>query len=360
MRLSIITFTGNGMHLSERIAAQAADGMPEMEVSLFTRWSGETSENVQYTKKRPEVWAGEQMREKHALLFIGACGIAVRAVAPNLADKLHDSPVLVMDEMGHFVIPILSGHVGGANALAEYLAKLTGAVPVITTATDLNQMFAADLFAKRNGLEILNKEGIAKVSSRVLAKKTITITIENGQEPEREVLPVGLRSIPYPPEEPVDIAVTSEPEKLKVPALLTLKPREYIVGMGCRKEKEEGKLEAFLKKYLREAGIRPEEVFLLTSIDKKKEEPGLLFLSRRYRIPFQTYSAEQLQTVGAEVRGSDFVEKTVGVDNVCERAALFGCGAKGTLVLRKQAEDGMTIAIARREWSVSFDETGKG
>lgn len=106
------------------------------------------------------------MAARHALIFIGACGIAVRAIAPWIMDKLHDSPVLVADEMGKYVIPLLSGHVGGANELAVRLAGALGAIPVITTATDLHDSFAVDIFAKRNDLRICNREGIAKVSAK--------------------------------------------------------------------------------------------------------------------------------------------------------------------------------------------------
>ena len=104
-------------------------------------------------------WTEKQMGKNHGLLFIGACGIAVRAIAPQLVDKLQDSPVLVMDEQGRFVIPLLCGHVGGANELARLLSQVSGACPVITTATDIWKKFAVDLIAKKNHLYIENKEG---------------------------------------------------------------------------------------------------------------------------------------------------------------------------------------------------------
>lgn len=363
MRISIISFTEKGMVLSERIAEQITgqnvkQSMKQTikpQVRLFTRWSGSASPI--YAEQSLEAWTRAQMAEKNALLFIGACGIAVRAIAPSLTDKLHDSPVLVMDELGTYVIPILSGHMGGANALAGELAELTGAVPVITTATDLNHAFAADLFAKRNGLSILNKEGIAKVSAKVLAGETVAMTVEAGHISGPDEVPRGLRLVPYPPNKPVDIAVTSKPEELEVTAALWLKPREYVLGMGCRKKKEAEKIEAFALKHLREAGISTEQLLMLTSIDKKEKEPGFLALSRRHNIPFVTYTAEQLQEAEGTFRTSDFVKMQVGVDNVCERSALLACGPGGKLMMEKRAEDGMTLAIARRKWSVKFDET---
>lgn len=95
----------------------------------------------------------------------------MRAIASSVNNKLKDSPVIVIDELGKFVIPILSGHMGGANELAVLLAELMNATPVITTATDINNKFAVDVFAKKCRLAIVNKDGIAKVSSKVLAGK---------------------------------------------------------------------------------------------------------------------------------------------------------------------------------------------
>lgn len=294
------------------------------------------------------------MKEKNALLFIGACGIAVRAIAGGITDKLNDSPVLVMDEQGNYVIPILSGHVGSANELAVQIGELTGAIPVITTATDLNRRFAVDLFAKHNGLQIVNKDGIAKVSSKVLAGKEITISIESGHVKDSAKLPEGVRLVSYPPEQSVDVVITTG--KSKFDAFLYLSPKEYVIGMGCKKGKEAEKISGLIEKRIREAGIEKSEIFALASIDRKKEEEGFLSWSRREKIPFFTFSAKQLKETEGEFHASAFVREQVGVDNVCERAALVACGKNGRLICGKHAEDGMTIAIAKRDWRVSFDE----
>lgn len=384
MKLAIISFTENGIKLSKTVAKR----LSRRKVTLYTKCSRYTAEDlkVQRVKESLQVWTAQRMAEGDALLFIGACGVAVRAIAPNLTDKLHDVPVLVMDEEGQYVIPILSGHVGGANELARELADLMDARPVITTATDVQKKFAVDLFAKRNHLEIMNKDGIAKVSAKALAGEQLTIAIraqniecyhpkfcevceEDFTEAENPLLRESsmhkqdqevcgveppLRLVPYVKNQQIDIVVSEMPDNKN--ALIWLRPKRYVVGMGCRKNKASEELLAFYQETLEQAMVEPGEVYALASIDKKKDEPGLLAISERMRIPFFTYTAEELNRVGACVHSSEFVKAQVGVDNVCERAAFAGCGVSGWLIYEKHAFDGMTIAIAERNWSVILDE----
>ncbi len=384
MKLAIISFTENGIKLSQTVAKRLSG----RKVTLYTKCSRYTAEDlkVQWVKESLQVWTAQRMAEGDALLFIGACGIAVRAIAPNLTDKLHDVPVLVMDEEGQYVIPILSGHVGGANELARELADLIDARPVITTATDVQKKFAVDLFAKRNHLEIMNKDGIAKVSAKALAGRQLTIAVraqniecyhpkfcevceEDFTEAENQLLREAnmhkhdwevcgveppLRLVPYVKNQQIDIVVSETPDNKN--ALIWLRPKRYVVGMGCRKNKDTEELLAFYQETLEQAMVEPGEVYALASIDKKKDEPGLLAISERMRIPFFTYTAEELNRVGVCVHSSEFVKAQVGVDNVCERAAFAGCGVSGWLIYEKHAFDGMTIAIAERNWSVILDE----
>lgn len=98
----------------------------------------------------------EAFAQQFPVLFIGALGIAVRAIAPLIRHKTVDSPVLVLDEAGQFVIPVLSGHLGGANELAQQIAESLHSAAVVTTATDVNGLFAVDVFARKNGLRVCN------------------------------------------------------------------------------------------------------------------------------------------------------------------------------------------------------------
>ncbi len=357
--IGVISFTERGMRLSmrllenwEKIQKNAGNIMRLYTMHASTSDGGKL-ENIRQAGGSVTSWAAERMRDGDAMLFIGACGIAVRAVAPGLKDKYRDPPVLVMDEMGYHVIPILSGHMGGANDLAVAIAGAAGAIPVITTATDLEGKFAADLFAKKNGLAILEREGVAMVSAKALSGTEIAISVETGHIVESAALPENVRLIPYPPDGPVDILVSAESG---YPALLHLIPREYAVGCGVRRGKGAGELDVFLRKALESAGLEPWQVFALASIDKKRCEPCLLSWSAKNRIPFLTYTAEELRGAEGAFHASDFVSNAAGVDNVCERAAALACGPGYELVYEKHAQDGMTAAIARRNWSVSFDE----
>lgn len=380
--LSIISFTEKGAHLSLKLLDMLNEAGEN--AWLYTKCSkyrdGSINKRLRYVYSNTDEWAKVQMSAKNGLLFIGACGIAVRAIAPWVANKLYDSPVLVMDELGTYVIPILSGHVGGANEIAAKIGEMTGAIPVITTATDLNRCFAVDIFAKKNYLYIENKDGIARVSSKILRGEKISMAIEPLghaiSEPETleteenktekvETVKAGKQAeqdnrftnqieiVDFPPKQPIDVIITSQKQDYN--ASLILRPKEYVLGMGCKRDKEPEKIAGYIDQTLTALGISKNQVYAICSIDKKRDEAGFLQWSSLERIPFITYSAEELEDVEGDFEVSQFVKSQVGVDNVCERAALKGCGEGGELVYRKHASDGMTIAVAKRDWRVSFD-----
>ena len=330
-------------------------------------------------------WTGECFQRHLPILFVGASGIAVRAIAPYVKDKLSDGAVLVMDEKGEFVIPLLSGHMGGANELAERIANRIGATPVITTATDVEGLFSVDVFAKKNGLRIVNREGIRRVSAKLLSGETVTITweeeIEAAEPRESEgasenaskgSLPSGLRYVPYD-ESYADVRIVTEAgyqalcENAKNAACgsdqtkgdaqaILLVAKDYALGIGCKKGKTFEELQTFLEKVFQSEALPMdwERICGIASIDLKAREEGLWGLAQFYHLPFQTYSAEQLQAVEGDFTKSEFVRDVTGVDNVCERAALCMAGSVGELVTKKTAENGMTAAIAKRKIRLEF------
>lgn len=309
-------------------------------------------------------WTGAGFREAEALLYVGACQIAVRSIAPYIKSKLEDPAVVVMDETGACVIPILSGHLGGANDLAERIAEKTGAYPVITTATDRRHAFAPDSWARENGFGVVNPEAVKTVSAAVLEGEEIVLTVRR------------------------------RAEKTESERNLRLVPRRNVIGAGCRRGTDPGQLENCFYRFCERHSIEPASVLCLASLDRKREEAALRLLAGKLRVPFLTYSAQELMGVEGSFTSSAFVREMTGTDNVCERAAVKAaleadrqktvhsghqteageavgsghqaeaenaapdCETETCLTVRKEAFEGITFAAARVRTVKSWAWTG--
>lgn len=298
-------------------------------------------------------WAGEQFRSgKDGVIFIGACGIAVRSIAPYIVGKKTDPAVLVIDECGNFVISLLSGHLGGANELAVRCARYLGATPVVTTATDLHSRFAVDVFAKKNGCAIFHMKAAKEASAALLAGEKIGFYSEfpwEGALPEGLVVCGREKVLPE-----TGIAVTIHRNCLPFINTVHVVPPSVVLGMGCRRGKEAAPVREAAEECLREEKIYKEALCGIASIDLKKEEPGLLALAEAWNLPFWTYTEEELKAVKGEFTPSKFVEKITGVDNVCERSAVLASG-QGTLIRKKTGRDGVTTALAAGNRRMYFE-----
>ena len=290
-------------------------------------------------------WAKKGFEEADALIFCCASGIAVRGIAPHVRSKTTDPAVIVTDELGHFVIPLLSGHIGGANELASYIAEKLGSVPVITTATDIHGLFAVDVFATKNHLKIKSMKLAKDVSAELLSGEPIGFRSDIPVEGD---LPKGLTE----GEASIGICISRE-EKEPFERTLRLVPQSYAAGLGCRRDKDPAELEEFFLRMLSENGITSDEIRCIASIDLKKNEEALRRLSEKYKVPFLCFTAEELMKAEGSFSSSSFVADTTGVDCVCERAAVTA-GAK-ELVVRKKAENGMTFALGKYEEVIHFE-----
>ena len=286
---------------------------------------------------------GAIFRDADAMVFVGSCGIAVRKIAPYVRDKQTDPAVVVIDELGKFVIPILSGHIGGANALAGMLAGALSATPVITTATDINQRFSVDAWAAGNGYEISDM-GMAKA---------VSAAILEGDVPLRSDFPIvtGLPGGVIPGDSgEVGICITCKKDE-PFGRTLRLIPPILHLGIGCRKGMDAASIREAVDGVLDSHNIDRRAVKSVASIDLKAEEPGLLQFCAERKLPVSFYTAEELKAVPGDFTPSDFVRSVTGVDNVCERAALIGAEK---LIVRKTPRNGVTVAVAAEHWEVHF------
>lgn len=338
--IAFLAFTDRGEALAEKLAGVLG---------------GETARARRETDLGS--WTEAAFREKRALVYVGAVGIAVRTVAPFLKHKAEDPAVLAVDETGRYVIPLLSGHLGGANALARELAAVTGGEAVITTATDLHGVFAVDLWAKKQNMTVRQPERIKTVSAKLLAGQVIRLDCRwkiRGTVPEnvRRLQDDSIRERASSDMERTDIDVLVD-FRDAVCTGLQLVPRILYLGIGCRRGTGEEALETGLEHFCRERNILPEAIRSAASIDLKRGEEGLLRFCRRHGWPVRFYTAEELSRAEGSFSGSEFVRSVAGVDNVCERAAVLRSGGK--LTETKYAQNGITFALAEEiacfDWS---------
>ena len=326
MKAAVIAFTRRGAELGEAVARHL-----DATLHVPPRLAPETGAAACGSL---EAWTAEAWQSRDALIFIGACGIAVRAIAPHVQDKFTDPAVVVMDEGGRFVIPLLSGHVGGANALAAALAEVTGGQAVISTATDVTGRFAVDVWAREQGLAITDRQLAKAVSAAILENEAVGFASDFDH-----ACPPGLR----PGRAELGVWVTCRSGGGPFPRTLRLVPRRLVLGIGCRRGIAKEAVAAAVDAALEMAGLDPLAAAVVATISLKAEEPGLLEFCREQGFPLQVYSAEELAAVPGAFTASSFVRSVTGVDNVCERAA---AARGGTLLLDKQALEDVTVAIA--------------
>ena len=284
-----------------------------------------------------------------AIIFVGATGIAVRAIAPFIHGKAVDPAVLVIDEAGRYVISLLSGHLGGANALARTAASLIEAEPIITTATDAESAFAVDTFAKENGFLLTDLRKAKEVSAKVLRGEKLRIYSDIPMErlvqrPARHEAEL----VPAQEIDRADIVISYRTKLLNQATGLRLIAKRVHVGLGARKGVTQAEVAAAVATCLEDAGIDPRAVVALASIDLKKQEAGILAYSYESGVPFVTYTAEELRTVEGDFAGSSFVQSVTGVANVCERAAAYAAGRSGhaEVLVHKSIHGNVTTAVA--------------
>ena len=344
VQVHILYFTQAGAALADKLTRELA---PEASV---TYKSG---------KGCCKEWTAEHFRKGNVLVYIGACGIAVRAIAPHIGSKDTDPAVIVIDEKGENVIPILAGHLGGANEWAQKIARLTEGQPVLTTATDVNGIFAVDLFAKDNQLLISDLKKAGRFTASLLEEREASVIIPSKYADViryEDGIPAELKVYDLSDEQLESLQgtnaalITPEAESSdKANTPLRLIPRCVILGVGCRKGKSYEELRDYVEEALQELGLCREAVCAIASIDVKKEELGLISLAADFGVPLLTFSAEELEKAELEnwtFAESDRVREHVGTGNVCERAAV-SAGA-GKILRGKTAKDGMTICVGMK------------
>jgi cobalt-precorrin 5A hydrolase/precorrin-3B C17-methyltransferase len=282
-----------------------------------------------------------EWKKASGLIFIMASGIVVRTIAPLLRDKRRDPAVVVIDEKGQYIVSLVGGHMGGANELVREIARMTGGDPVITTASDVNNLPAIDLWADREGLLIENRKALARLGVKLVDTGHLDIFSDIS-------LPLPLTFRRTDKAEQADILIANRliDEDRSRANLLILRPRNLIAGIGCNSGTGADEIEEAIRHTLDEAHLSFLSLSGIATIDIKAEEPGLAAFGRKHDLPIRVYSPERLNLVTG-VTPSPAARKATGAQAVAEPAAILGSD-QGMLLVEKQRIGNVTVAIAQK------------
>lgn len=343
MKIDIYTFSGNGARLCDKLI----ENLKNHEVNAFVPERYVSSARLVKLREENLYKSTEKsFKDADSIIFVGSAGIAVRAIAPFVKSKKNDPAVICMDEKGINVVSLLSGHIGGANKLALIIAEIVEGNPIITTATDVNGKFAVDEWANSSNLHIMSLKRARNIAADILDNKKI------GFEADFKVkgkFPLEIDT----EEKEIGICVSLDSNKTPFKNTLNLIPKIISVGVGCRKGTDFNDIYNAIKEVLMKHDISHFAINSINSIDLKKEEEGIKKAAETFKVPFHTYSRDELSKIPGQFSDSNFVKKVAGVDTVCERAAIMGSTSK-ILIIEKTVVNSVTVAAAADCYELEF------
>jgi len=282
-------------------------------------------------------------KQVDGIICIMAAGIVVRSLVPLCRDKRFDPCVVVLDEKGQFIISLLSGHLGGGNALAQRIAGITGGTAVITTSSDVTGHTALDLWIAKNNLTTANPEKLTWASARLINEGLLACYCDDHLTglPWDFVLVEKIKD--------ADVCISSlDPGKYDG---LWLIPGNLFVGFGCNRGTTIAEFEQAMDEICRAHHIDSQAVKGLASIDVKNDEEGLLDFADKKQLPIRFFSKDELNSV-VGIRTSKAALKATGARGVAEPAAILAAGSDsdhGTLYVRKMKWKNVTAAVAAKK-----------
>jgi cobalt-precorrin 5A hydrolase len=341
--------------------------------------------------------------EYRRLVLFMPVGAAVRLLAPFLQDKGHDPAVVCVDDAGQFVVSLISGHVGGADRLAQEVAHVLGATPVITSASHVMGTLAVDLLGQQFGWRLdADPLAVTRASAAVVNGEPVGVYQEAGEPfdstqgrpgwwPQDQPLPANIqlypsletlagsscvaaliitdRLVPSMDENRGEYETRPYQAALEGKIVVVYRPRSLVVGLGCRRGVPAPELEELLIGTFRQHNLALASLRCIATAELKRDEAGIQQLAERYGVPVHCYTALELnrqfqpQPVPASASGpgelraepagkelgptrSAVAYRLLGLWGVSEPAALLSAGSRELLVPRQKTARA-TVAVAR-------------
>ncbi len=348
-KISVLAITKNGINIGQKLK----ELFPEWEIFVPEKFANKNPSISWYSEPTSEKIA-ELFKNSEGLICLFSLGAVIRLIAPHLKDKKTDPAVIVIDDKTNFVISVLSGHIGGANGLAEEIAKRLQAQAVITTAADVNKTIAVDLVGRDFGWKIDGDSAVTRISAHMVNGEPIGVLQE-----------VGNRKW-YKKELPKNVTLYSSMEKLeeaKSKANLIIsdkiieggistesviyRPPSLVIGIGLHQDTPKETILEGINSCLKKFKLSPKSIARLVSIKRPRDVQGLIDAGKEIGVPVQYVKREELAEITAP-NPSETVKAFEGTASVSEAAAILV--SNGKLIVEKQKfPPNLTVAIARIE-----------
>ena len=345
-KTAILAITKNGVKIGENLKKI----FPDWSIFAPSKLSNQNNEIVWYSEPTTNKII-ELFKNNNALICLFSLGAVIRLIAPHLEDKKTDPAVIVIDDKMNFVISVLSGHIGGANELTEEIAEELGALPVITTAADVNKTIAVDLVGREFSWKIDDDSTVTKISAHMVNEEPIGVLQDAGERNWYKKLPKNVSM--YESIEELkrskskayliisDKIIDDEISKESV----IYRPPSLVIGIGLHWDTTKETIREGIMKSLEKFKLSSKSIAKLVSIKKPQDVQGLIDLGKEMGIPVEYIDREDLADITAP-NPSEIVKAFEGTASVSEAAAIKVSG--GELIVEKQKfPPNLTIAIAR-------------
>ena len=346
-RIAILAITKNGI----KIAKELKEKFSSWEVFAPYKFSDD-DKNVNWYTDSTSTKIVELFKSNDALVCLFSLGAVVRLISPHLKDKKTDPAVIVIDDKAQFVISTLSGHLGGANQLTTNIADQLNAMPIITTAADVNKTIAVDLVGKDFGWEIDDDSNVTMISAFMVNEEKIGVYQNCGRKdwwigklPPNVTIYPTINELKNSDSKGYLIVTDQIVDNILLENAVVYRPPSLVVGVGLHWDTTKETIKDGLMSCVTKFKLSEKSIARFVSIKKEKDVVGLVELAKEMSKPIQYFEKEELASIFTP-NPSNTVQTFEGTPSVSEAAAIKS--SEGELVVEKQKfPPNLTIAIGR-------------
>ena len=346
-KVSVLAITKNGINIGIKLK----ELFPNWEIFAPVKLSNENNSIIWYSEPTSDKII-ELFKNSNALICLFSLGAVIRLIAPHLKDKKTDPAVIVIDDKTNFVISVLSGHIGGANELTQEISEKLNALPVITTAADVNKTIAVDLVGREFGWRIDDETTVTKISAHMVNAEPIGVFQQTNDQKWYKQLPKNV-TIYNSLEElkksnsKAHLIISDEiiDNELSQESVI-YRPQSLVIGIGLHWDTTKDTIKEGIEHCLKKFNLSSKSIAKLVSIKKPEDVQGLIDLGKEMQVPVEYVDREELAEI-ITPNPSTTVKAFEGTASVSEAAAIKV--SKGELIVEKQKfPPNLTVAIARK------------